>query len=118
MANNNQNNGQNNQETYQNGNGNRMVERLRKRKKVQKIDKIVKVAESEIKSLHIGVLCNVFEPKGKKNLVEQDLTKIGIASGPHIKGILNLLHEARLDGKVKSKQGEEDLVNRWLDRNT
>jgi len=35
---------------------------------------------------------------------------MGIAPGPRIKEILQLLHEARLDGKVTSKQGEVDLV--------
>ncbi len=67
----------NNWDQQQNGNGNRIVERVRKKNGAQKIDKIIKIAEEEIKSLHIGVLCNIFEPKGKKNLVEQDLTAIG-----------------------------------------
>jgi len=47
-------------------------------------------------------------------LTGNDLQKMGIAPGPHIKEILNLLHEARLDGKVTSKQGEESLVKGWL----
>ncbi len=43
-----------------------------------------------------------------------DLIKMGIAQGPRIKEILNLLRDARLDGKVESKQDEERLVRRWL----
>ncbi|GAH69680.1 unnamed protein product [marine sediment metagenome] len=40
---------------------------------------------------------------------------MGIALGPRIKEILNLLHEARLDGKVTSKKDEVELVKGWLD---
>jgi len=41
---------------------------------------------------------------------------MGVAQGPRIKEILNLLHEARLDGKVSSKKDEEGLVKGWLDK--
>ncbi len=51
----------------------------------------------------------------KSALTGNDLKKMGIAPGPRIKEILNLLHEARLDGKVTTKQGEEGLVEGWLD---
>jgi tRNA nucleotidyltransferase (CCA-adding enzyme) len=47
-------------------------------------------------------------------LTGNDLIKMGVAQGPRIKEILNLLHDARLDGKVKSKQDEERLVKGWL----
>jgi len=50
----------------------------------------------------------------KPALTGADLKKMGIAPGPHIKEILNLLHEARLDGKVATKQDEVDLVKRWV----
>jgi len=50
----------------------------------------------------------------KPSLTGDDLKRMGIAPGPRIKEILNLLHEARLDGKVTSKQGEERLVRGWL----
>jgi len=52
----------------------------------------------------------------KSALTGNDLKRMGIAPGPRIKEILNLLHEARLDGKVTSKQGEVDLVKGWLSR--
>jgi len=50
----------------------------------------------------------------KSALTGNDLKKMGIAPGPRIKEILNLLHEARLDGRVTSKRGEVDLVRGWL----
>jgi len=53
----------------------------------------------------------------KPTLTGKDLQQLGIAPGPHITEILRLLHEARLDGKVTSKQGEEDLVKNWLAHN-
>ena len=52
----------------------------------------------------------------KPILTGDDLLKMGIAPGPHLKEILQLLHDARLDGKVTSKQDEENLAKRWLDK--
>jgi len=45
-----------------------------------------------------------------------DLKKMGVASGPRIREILNLLLEARLDQKVTTKKDEADLVKQWLTR--
>jgi len=42
-----------------------------------------------------------------------DLIRMGITAGPRIKEVLRRLQEARLDGKVTSKQGEEKLVKDW-----
>jgi len=50
----------------------------------------------------------------KPTLTGNDLLRMGIPPGPEIKDILDRLHEARLDGKVASKQGEIDLVKEWL----
>jgi len=52
----------------------------------------------------------------KPVLTGDDLKRMGVATGPNIKEILNLLQEARLDKKITSKQGEEGLVNSWLAR--
>jgi tRNA nucleotidyltransferase (CCA-adding enzyme) len=52
----------------------------------------------------------------KPILTGNDLQNMGIAPGPRIKEILNFLLDARLDGKVTSKQNEEELVKRWLAR--
>ena len=51
----------------------------------------------------------------KSALTGNDLKRMGIAPGPHIKEILQRLHEARLDGKVTSKKGEIKLVEGQLD---
>jgi tRNA nucleotidyltransferase (CCA-adding enzyme) len=48
----------------------------------------------------------------------EDLKRMGVAAGPQIKEMLNLLREARLNGKVTSKRGEETLVKEWLKRTT
>jgi len=51
----------------------------------------------------------------KPALNGDDLIRMGITPGPRIKEILQLLHKARLDGKVTSKLGEVELVKGWLD---
>jgi len=53
----------------------------------------------------------------KSSLTGDDLKRMGVASGPRIKEILQRLYEARLDGKVTTKKDEEELVERWLARN-
>ncbi|MBA7645557.1 A-adding tRNA nucleotidyltransferase [subsurface metagenome] len=50
----------------------------------------------------------------KPVLTGNDLKRMGITPGPRIKEILNLLHKARLDGKVRSKRGEEEMVKGWV----
>ncbi len=50
----------------------------------------------------------------KPELIGEDLKRMGVATGPGIKEILNLLLDARLDGKVNSKQDEEELVKKQL----
>jgi tRNA nucleotidyltransferase (CCA-adding enzyme) len=50
----------------------------------------------------------------KPRLNGDDLKRMNIVEGPEIKRILNMLHAARLDGKVNTKQGEIRLVYSWL----
>jgi len=50
----------------------------------------------------------------KSALTGNDLKKMGIVPGPRMKEILQRLHDARLDGKVTSKQGERKLVKSLL----
>jgi tRNA nucleotidyltransferase (CCA-adding enzyme) len=50
----------------------------------------------------------------KPMLTGNDLIKIGISPGPRIKELLNLLLDARLDGKIKTRQDEGGLVEGWL----
>ncbi|MFC1958487.1 CCA tRNA nucleotidyltransferase [Chloroflexota bacterium] len=49
----------------------------------------------------------------KPSLTGNDLQEMGIAPGPRMKEILQRLHEARLDGKVTTKQGEVEMVRGW-----
>ena len=55
--------------------------------------------------LFIEVLCHV-----KPALSGEDLKRLGVITGPRIKEILDRLRNARLDGKVRSKQEEEEMV--------
>jgi tRNA nucleotidyltransferase (CCA-adding enzyme) len=50
----------------------------------------------------------------RPSLTGSDLQRMGVAPGPRIKEILERLHEARLDGKVTSKEREIELVKGWL----
>ena len=69
--------------------------------------------DSNVACQHIRLFLNKLRYV-KPALNGDDLIRIGIAPGPRIKEILQLLHQARLDGKVTSKQGEESLVKKWL----
>ena len=42
------------------------------------------------------------------------LHKMGVPSGPRLGGMLKALHEAKLDGRIGSKEDETELVQRWL----
>jgi len=46
----------------------------------------------------------------KPALTGEDLKRMGVAPGPKMKKILQRLHDARLDGKVTSKEDEVELV--------
>jgi len=48
------------------------------------------------------------------SLTGGDLIRMGIVPGPHIREILDRLHKARLDGKITTRQDEEELVRGWL----
>jgi hypothetical protein len=39
---------------------------------------------------------------------------MGIVPGPQIREILDQLHKAKLDGKIATRQDEEELVKGWL----
>ncbi len=52
----------------------------------------------------------------KPALTGNDLQRMGIAPGTQMKEILQRLHEARLDGEVRSKKGEEGLVRGWTSK--
>ncbi len=71
-------------------------------------------SDSPIVRQHIHLFLNKLRYV-KPTLTGTDLQRMGISPGPRIKEILTLLHEARLDGKVTSKQGEEEMVRGWVD---
>ena len=66
-------------------------------------------SDSSIVRQHIQLFLNKLRYV-KPALTGDDLQRMGITPGPRIKEILNLLHEARLDGKVTTKRGEEEMV--------
>ncbi len=50
----------------------------------------------------------------KPRINGDDLKRLGIAQGPEINKLLHLILEAKLDGKVITKQGETRLVYYWI----
>jgi tRNA nucleotidyltransferase (CCA-adding enzyme) len=48
------------------------------------------------------------------SLSGEDLMKMGVVQGPQIKEVLELLRQARLNGRVTTREGEEELVRGWL----
>lgn len=46
----------------------------------------------------------------------EDLIRIGISPGPKMGDILRALHEAKLNGRVKTRRDEEKFVYSWLSR--
>ncbi|MDO9333032.1 MAG: CCA tRNA nucleotidyltransferase [Dehalococcoidales bacterium] len=50
----------------------------------------------------------------KTALTGDDLQAMGIPPGPQMQELLVLLHNARLNGEVRSRQEEEALVREWL----
>ncbi len=51
----------------------------------------------------------------KSALDGSDLRRLGVAPGPQMGKLLQRLRAARLDGDVKGRKDEEDLVRRWLE---
>jgi tRNA nucleotidyltransferase (CCA-adding enzyme) len=48
------------------------------------------------------------------SLTGDDLIEMGIAPGPQIKEILDLLHQAKLNGKINTRHDEEEVIKGWL----
>ena len=69
--------------------------------------------ESPVANQNIRLFLNKL--KGiKVSLTGDDLKRMGIAPGPQIREVLELIHQARLNGRVNTRQDEEDLVRGWL----
>ena len=50
----------------------------------------------------------------KPSLTGNCLIQMGVAPGPGVKEFLERLRAARLDGEVTTRQGEREMVTRWL----
>jgi len=50
------------------------------------------------------------------SLTGDDLIQMGIPPGPRIKEVLELLHQAKLNGKIATRNDEEELVRIWLEQ--
>ena len=59
-------------------------------------------------ALFLDVLCHV-----SPALSGEDLKRLGVPLGPGIKEMLDRLRTARLDGKVKNRKEEEEMVRGW-----
>jgi tRNA nucleotidyltransferase (CCA-adding enzyme) len=51
------------------------------------------------------------------SLTGDDLIKMGIPPGPRIKEVLELLHQAKLNEKINTRNDEEEVVRMWLEQN-
>ncbi|MFC1979548.1 CCA tRNA nucleotidyltransferase [Chloroflexota bacterium] len=77
----------------------------------------VLASDSPVVSKHIQLFLNKLRFV-RTALTGDDLKRMGVATGPRIKEMLNQLHEARLDGKVTSKRGEMEMVRGWVGKRT
>jgi len=50
----------------------------------------------------------------KISLTGNDLIRMGVVPGPQIGEVLELLHQAKLNGKITTRQDEEEVVRSWL----
>jgi tRNA nucleotidyltransferase (CCA-adding enzyme) len=50
------------------------------------------------------------------SLSGEDLKRLGVPQGRKLGSMLRALRDARLDGDVTDRSGEQDLVRRWLDQ--
>jgi len=70
--------------------------------------------ESPVASQNIHLFLNRLK-EVKVSLSGDDLIQMGIAPGPQIREILDLLHKARLNGKITTRHDEEEIIKGWLD---
>jgi tRNA nucleotidyltransferase (CCA-adding enzyme) len=66
-------------------------------------------AASPTAAEHIELYLNVLRYVNPA-LSGEELIKLGVPEGPRIKEVLQALREARLDGKIDSKEAEEEMV--------
>jgi tRNA nucleotidyltransferase (CCA-adding enzyme) len=72
-------------------------------------------SESSIASQHLQLY--LAKLRYVKTLLNgKDLKGMGISSGPQVGEILSALHKVRLNGKIRTRKEEENLVLSWLQR--
>jgi len=71
------------------------------------------VTESAVASQAIHLFLNRLKDV-QVSLTGDDLIQMGIAPGPQIKEMLNLLHQAKLNGKINTRHDEEEVIKGWL----
>jgi tRNA nucleotidyltransferase (CCA-adding enzyme) len=69
--------------------------------------------ESPVASQNIRLFLNKLKDI-KIALTGEDLIRMGVAQGPQIREVLELLHQAKVNGKITTRQDEEELVKSWL----
>jgi tRNA nucleotidyltransferase (CCA-adding enzyme) len=72
-------------------------------------------AGSTVAAEHIELYLNVLSHVNP-SLTGDALKKLGVTEGPRIKEVLSVLREARLDGKIDSKKGEEKMVRGMINK--
>jgi len=71
------------------------------------------VTQSAVASQAIHLFLNRLKDV-QVSLTGDDLIQMGIAPGPQIKEILDLLHQAKLNGKIATRHDEEEVIKGWL----
>jgi tRNA nucleotidyltransferase (CCA-adding enzyme) len=71
------------------------------------------VTQSAVASQAIHLFLNRLKDV-QLSLTGDDLIEMGIAPGPRIKEILEMLHQAKLNGKITTRNDEEEMVRIWL----
>jgi tRNA nucleotidyltransferase (CCA-adding enzyme) len=69
-------------------------------------------SESPVASQHLHLYLTKLRYV-KPSLNGEDLKKMGIPAGPKIGEILTALHQARLNGEVRTRKEEEKFVHSW-----
>ena len=73
------------------------------------------VTESAVAGQAIHLFLNRLQDV-EVSLTGNDLIEMGIAPGPRIKEMLDLLHQAKLNGKIATRHDEEEIVKGWLEQ--
>ena len=73
------------------------------------------VTQSAVASQAIHLFLNRLQDV-EISLTGDDLIQMGIAPGPQIREMLNILHQAKLNGKISTRHDEEEVIKGWLNQ--